>query len=638
MSSLEEEKQQDGPETRSTCFGILGHWRSEIFSALVVVSAILALIFTLIIYQDQPLPQLPLNISVNTLVAVYVVVLKTAILLIITEGLSQLKWIWYTQPRPLQDLSQFDLASRGPWGALVLIGVLRGRHLVATIGALVILVCLVLDPLSQLLVVYYNCPSQLPDTLATIPRTNAFGETGRHIGAGVTTLNYDYQSAINAGLFSPESVSISFACPTGNCTFPETYQTLGYCSSCVDLTPALNTSCGYVNSTVSSLDVASNSTVNSTSPTWQCNSSLPGGFSAISRDDDQGDIDYFNMQGPSGGNSSMQIIAMNLTNIYSGNCSTKQENATWPCMGHGAASCTLSPCVRSYQAAINNGKLEETVVSTSAEWARDNALESSVTLDVDCLSPAVRKSLIDVGYTINASTRWLGYMGNDTFGNGTMAITNGTGSLPNISIPDACTYAIYEQTSTSLGYFTSTFFNGTVTQSPESSYDYATTGSVQLQKFFNDGNVSLGYINDTFADIADSMTAYIRQSTRPARTGHSLFDQHRVAPAVGQVWQANTCVRVQWGYAIVPMVLGFFTLLFLVATMAETGGSQHQRMAWKSSPLALLFHGLDPYSLTTANAAREDEIASVSDMRVLAKQMRVCLRRTERGWQFVELL
>ncbi|KAK7522878.1 uncharacterized protein IWZ02DRAFT_256565 [Phyllosticta citriasiana] len=36
-------------------------------------------------------------------------------------GLSQSKWLWFSQPKKLSDLELFDQASRGPWGSTCLI-------------------------------------------------------------------------------------------------------------------------------------------------------------------------------------------------------------------------------------------------------------------------------------------------------------------------------------------------------------------------------------------------------------------------------------------------------------------------------------------------------------------------------------
>lgn len=68
----------------------LRNWWLEILCLVVVTAALIAITFTLFSHQNRPLPEWPYSVSVNTLVAVYVVVLKGAMLLIITEGIEAL--------------------------------------------------------------------------------------------------------------------------------------------------------------------------------------------------------------------------------------------------------------------------------------------------------------------------------------------------------------------------------------------------------------------------------------------------------------------------------------------------------------------------------------------------------------------
>lgn len=81
----------DGKATRKAPMNLLRNWWLEILSLGVVFAALLAITFTLSTHQNRPLPEWPYKISVNTLVAVYVVVLKGAMLLIITEGIIPLR-------------------------------------------------------------------------------------------------------------------------------------------------------------------------------------------------------------------------------------------------------------------------------------------------------------------------------------------------------------------------------------------------------------------------------------------------------------------------------------------------------------------------------------------------------------------
>lgn len=66
--------------------GTLPNWWLEILCLGIVVLSLIAIALTLSTQQGRPLPHWPYKISVNSLVAVYTVVLKAAMLLIITEG------------------------------------------------------------------------------------------------------------------------------------------------------------------------------------------------------------------------------------------------------------------------------------------------------------------------------------------------------------------------------------------------------------------------------------------------------------------------------------------------------------------------------------------------------------------------
>lgn len=68
----------------------LRNWWLELLCLVVVTAALIAITFTLFTHQNRPLPEWPYSVSVNTVVAVYVVILKGAMLLIITEGIGAL--------------------------------------------------------------------------------------------------------------------------------------------------------------------------------------------------------------------------------------------------------------------------------------------------------------------------------------------------------------------------------------------------------------------------------------------------------------------------------------------------------------------------------------------------------------------
>ena len=93
-------------------------WFAEVLSCCCAVICLGAIVITLSMHQGKTLPRWPLDISINALLAVFTAILKATLALPLTEGVSQLKWQWFSQrPRALVDLDRFDSASRGAWGA-----------------------------------------------------------------------------------------------------------------------------------------------------------------------------------------------------------------------------------------------------------------------------------------------------------------------------------------------------------------------------------------------------------------------------------------------------------------------------------------------------------------------------------------
>lgn len=495
----------------------------------------------------------------------------------------------------LQRSVQVDLASRGPWGAVRLLWTLRDRHWVATVGALVTVAALAIDPFAQLLIRYDNCNVQLSNTFAVIPKKNTFSEIGLHIDAGYSTLTYGLQSAINTGLFNPEAINIPHSCTTGNCTFDKNYHTVGYCSRCTDRSTDLNTACYDVNQTRSGSSTSNITFNDMQTMRWRCNTSLPGGFAAISADNTRAgyrlQITYFRIGPPASAfQNTTLMIAANLSSVYEGKCTTTAENATWSCKSFGAAACTLYPCIRSYSASTKDNKFEETLISTSDALSdmsfREQGTIGASTIDGGCLPPKDRQSLIEIGYEIEDSVDWIPYYGLGAFGNTTDTYSGPV--APNVTVPDDCLYQFYMPSLMSIDRFMNQFFNGSIT-----AYTYEdrlTSGSVQLNKLFDSGNISFAQINIIFSNVADSMTAYMRSSAKLGYTGTPGtlgLEQDNSEPAKGQAFHSDICVYVRWWYLALPIILVTLTCTFLVAILVQAQ-SQHRGRGWKFSSLALL--------------------------------------------------
>ena len=96
-------------------------WLLEILSCALAIASLTAIIVVLAYHQNKPLPEWPKLISINAMVSVFTVLMKGGLLMPLSEGIGSLKWLWYRDPRRLADLDDLDAASRGPWGAFLLL-------------------------------------------------------------------------------------------------------------------------------------------------------------------------------------------------------------------------------------------------------------------------------------------------------------------------------------------------------------------------------------------------------------------------------------------------------------------------------------------------------------------------------------
>ena len=392
---------------------IFAHWWRELGAIILSAVVLVALVATLYPHNGKPLPQWPYSISINALVSIYVLVAKASILFVTAEGISQLKWIWYTKSHTVGDFTKYDEASRGAQGALGLLFTFQARDLLASSGALVMLLMLFVDPFTQQVLRYYDCSVVLKGSEASVARTSyldSFGSSSERVFPNLVSVPPNWQDAVNAGIFSPGQKP-KFNCPTGNCTFANSYGTMAYCSKCQDVSNSLsivNQSWPHINTT--SAYFAANSTY------WGLNTSLPSGTSVVNFNGDP-TLNYTTMAG-FGENTFMEIIlgktiddAINTALGQPQGCdgSTSAQNS-WRCRGYGAASCSITPCVKLYSSNVTLGILEEVLldVSQEAEWDSPNGLDIA-TVDLTCLSPQERQGLVKAGYHIRDGQRWLGY-------------------------------------------------------------------------------------------------------------------------------------------------------------------------------------------------------------------------------------
>ncbi|KAI1144214.1 hypothetical protein F5Y05DRAFT_21474 [Hypoxylon sp. FL0543] len=563
---------------------LISIWWLEAISCLLVIVMVAALVGTVQPYQGQPLPQWPYSLSINTIVAFYSEVMRAAMILVLGQCLSQLKWSWFTRPRPLDHMEHYDNASRGPWGSVGLLWAIRLKAVLPSLGAIMMILSLLVVPFTQQIVQFYPCTFPDAKLNASIPKTNyAHAGVSHHIGAALSSIDPKVQALMNLGIYDDEPQQVSPNCQTGNCTFDEVYHTCGWCAACEDISDQLE--------------------IIAAGGEYGPNFTLPSSNLSAAA----GDRTFVMGMG---GKGIQAIRAGFLANETDVNATSNFEPSAWSSRGYGAAQCTLDPCIRSYTSEVKGGNLTEILVNTTSQaWSQNQTWYGAI--DVSCLNAAEEQALRKAGYKFDRKTTpWLGYnlsaVAQDAFN---PTVFNDTST----TIRPECIYQTdYIQVNSLLEYFI-TLFTGQVT------YGTYVDGPAILQTIFAEGNVTFASVDGAFNRLAQALTVWTRE--------------HDGGNATGLVYKSDTCVDARWGWIAYPLALVLGTIIFLMWTIDHTRKNAGSRQDYKSSPLALLFHrlgGVGTEGLTS-------DITSSGELQKKAKGMRVVFQGTDDVWRFTEV-
>lgn len=630
----------------------LNIWWWETICCIIALAALIAIVVTIRAHEHKPLPQWRYGLTVNAMIAAYTVILKAAAGLVLTEGISHLKWIAVARPQPLSTFVAHDNASRGPLGALKLLWKnqywSRGLHMspvISSLGALITVLVLLVDPFSQQIIKTYECERRINGESGTVARTNVYREVGKHSGAGEATIPLGVRNAVNNGMFASQKPDVDFTCRTGNCTFADEYASLGYCSSCSDVTDDLEFiqyeayEEGYFNRTKAM------PYTNVTLPVDERrNLTLSRGGEAMTRGY-LGLVSYFDYE---------------LTMIrWDGVMATPEKNQT--IRGY---RCNIYPCIKAYKAKVTTGRIEEEVVETSGDVFSTVAPRKYAAVraaaDLKCLDkPEQRNTLKQLGYQFNDTTRWLPY--NVSWANGTaenpvfapstfhdpcerapanqhpnLCDGNKTSAEALRTIPARCVYNLGMITGSSLAEnLFSLMFTGYIRNSWTYGYP-GYEGTEALTALYNggSGNGTLEDVQGMLKNMTDGLTTYIRQAGTPDAS----------EPAMGDMYNYTSCIQVRWAWLsyaaiIVGSLLVFFTWMVVYARIEQS----RLRRQWKdedsiprihdfkSSALEFLFHGMDRETMR-----QMDDIGATNqtgELEKRAEKVMVTLVATEQGWK-----
>lgn len=609
------------------------NWEWEFAACLLLLATPIIIFATLYPHSSQPVPQWPFKVSINSLLSVYALVLKATIGLILTSCIGQLQWAWFSETRPLADMLHFDSATRGADGALGLIWRQRFRQPLTALGCIIMILAVAVDPFIQQLVRPVDCSAELFDDkgAASLPRTIIFADSDG-VNSSTTgakdeeNLDKVIESVLYDAIFNPGQ-DPPWQCSTGNCTFEDTYSTIGVCSSCHDISAdvIITKTCSPPNSSYasqhptlgsdcpanSSFTVESNITIGEymnlgtkmNVSSW----GYPDTFvvaDADAVDDTYGSDLVFGFLLGATTNPDGRIDYATSDNVFATNhdnptCHSDDTKESWACQGYGAATCSLKPCIHVYNATISAGVLEEHLVasSSSAAWGTISSrgfVEYFALVDAHC-SDGIQKPS---GRNSSAGGRWLPY--NFSFTD-TDSVLDQSGVRIEYHLPDDFTSlldhnCLYLMSGSSTMHYAGQYLSGTIradrpiiisSNIPQIAGS-STIGVVSgfegpqtIRNIYNWGHTDFERIQSVFENISDSLTTYIRTHGGSSRLLGSERFQRDVQ---GKVYHYATCLQVQWPWILYPASLAVLTTSFFWMVIKVT--KKQGTSVWKASPLA----------------------------------------------------
>jgi hypothetical protein len=145
---------------------VFKRWLFELLSCLVSVLSMSAVVVIYFNLADKPVHDAGYLLTYANILGK---IASAALIIPTSEALGQLKWNWFHQSNAMWDFEIFDKASRGAWGAVMLLFRTKGRSL-AALGALLIVLLLAIDTFFQQVV---DLPTRwtLDGTASILPRT-----------------------------------------------------------------------------------------------------------------------------------------------------------------------------------------------------------------------------------------------------------------------------------------------------------------------------------------------------------------------------------------------------------------------------------------------------------------------------------
>ncbi|CAI9637048.1 unnamed protein product [Alternaria burnsii] len=609
---------------------ILKRWLLEILSWSFSAACMATIIGVLIYLKDEPLSKWPLaektGLTLNALISVLSKMAGAALILPVAEALGQLKWSWFLDhSKQMWDWEIFDNASRGPWGAALLLIRTKCRSL-AAVGAFITLLSLALDPFFQQVV---DFPDRwaLQHTTSSIPRTESytpFYKPEFFQGFEANVADPAFRPVISQFFVDNGTQPVEFgngtrpeiplSCPTSNCTWPE-YETLGVCSQCVEASNLLEWACLYTK-----IDWSANSTGPISDDTMP-NGTVCGYYLNATSEAPvlmSGYIMEGTEEQPVEGEA-LLVRSLPLTEFLTkiplyGEGSVNFKHIRNPILDALIVSapdgvnsvfrnetpiaheCVLAWCVQTIKSSYDWGRYTENITSVNLNTTTGKFPWESFEVQLDTEVAQMILYTQDIAITPPASSR----NGPDTLvANKTYGMSNTTAFNVMLVFDD---------------YVPSYYTAMTPTESPMLRYknylDGPSTRELPFNPFLAPNNLTRH-----MERLASAMTNVIRSSA-----------ESRLMLS-GKAYSKENYVDVRWVWLTLPIGLLFTALIFLAATVLQSAIEVDRVGVYKTSAIATLLYGLSDDI--------QQKITSSTDQgtpRAKAKELRVKLQPNH-GWR-----
>lgn len=380
---------------------------------------------------------------------------------------------------------------------------------------------------------------------------------------------------IYAGLYKyTDKSEMSFSCPTGNCTWPQTYTTMGICGKCYDVTSSLNETCGTAE--VLSADDGVNPVVNVTLP--YCNYTLPNGlhvsgvpavnFTLLNITGNTANAVHFDEATTFSVLSSIRAD----WSVYIPQWADLNPNPSINGIDQKyATECGLSFCVQKFNTSVSQGKLNETLLDTYATGGFDD-----------------------------------NYLGN--------YVLQPPPSFTNKSNTGDAN--VYQSNSFNrLSEFFSKHWEGSYIQLSATAEVVPSSDVAQ-------------FLSTLFFEQYEQIVSSLTKSMTDTIRAQSLSTSDKFPTADGVAYQDRPHVQVRWAWLAFPATLLGLALILLVATMVTN--ARQKTLLWKGSSLAAFSH-----PLTSDARTQVSDVASPRDVLKIAQKLDVKWEKTDRGFRLV---